>query len=298
MSEDADWQELTDEQLAEQVAGRNGSPSAMRMAKNAFEQLYGRHSRLLLAFLSSRIRRSDLEDVHQIVWRRVWEKLPDGFHGGNLRAWLYRIARNHLIDTARRIEKVPEADDDNPTQMKDYRTMAPVEYLIEREYGDALQSCLGKIDQLQADVVRAAARRKLPRNLPAHADFRCEGPEALVSREGPIDPLCETSSVMILVSLEIPDDPARLPKWLEDRLLGLDLAQLVAELSAVRDVDQPRTLEDVLGDRLPQVLAKGLAILSREQIQEFVRQPTLLLDLQTRVAVEGGSYWQARKRSE
>ncbi len=38
---------------------------------------------------------------------------------------------------------------------------------------------------------------------------------------------------MTLVMADIPDDPAALPAWLDERLVGLDLGALVAELEAV-----------------------------------------------------------------
>ena len=50
----------------------------------------------------------------------------------------------------------------------------------------------------------------------------------------------------MLVALEIPDDPALLPGWLEGHLVNTDLAALVAELEAVHG-EQPdnRSLTDV-----------------------------------------------------
>src|SRR5438105_2887060 len=79
----------SDEQLAATLAQREQSGQALRAAQDAFRDLYQRHARKLLAFLAARVHRNDLEDVHQEVWERIWKHLPEGFHGGNFRAWLY-----------------------------------------------------------------------------------------------------------------------------------------------------------------------------------------------------------------
>ena len=54
---------------------RPARPTPCRTAQQAFDALYRKHARLLLAFLSSRVPRHDLDDVHQTVWGRVWEYL-------------------------------------------------------------------------------------------------------------------------------------------------------------------------------------------------------------------------------
>lgn len=93
---------MTDRELAEAISRRDDSTEYWQQAQRHFEQLYNRHSRLLLAFLSSRVNRSDLEDIHQAVWSRVWQYLPTHFDGQNFRAWLYQIARNYVIQLGRK----------------------------------------------------------------------------------------------------------------------------------------------------------------------------------------------------
>ena len=86
---------------------------------------------------------------------------------------------------------------------------------------------------------------------------------------------------MKLVALEIPDDLALLPGWLEGHLVNTDLAALVAELEAVHD-EQPDNLSltDVLRDRRDAVLSRGLASLPAEGLKSLLRNPRLLLELQ------------------
>jgi len=95
-----------------------------------------------------------------------------------------------------------------------------------------------------------------------------------------------------LVALEIPDDPALLPGWLEGHLVNPDLAALVAELEAVHG-EQPggMSLADVLRDRRDAVLSRGLASLPAEGLKSLLRNPRLLLELQELILTEGGPCW-------
>jgi hypothetical protein len=97
---------------------------------------------------------------------------------------------------------------------------------------------------------------------------------------------------MNLVSMDIPDDPGELPTWLDRHLVGLDLAALVAELTAVHGRGQAPTLDEVLGSQRPAVLADGLAALPRPALRQLLRHPALLVELQDLVLAEGGPYWE------
>ena len=104
------------------------------------------------AFLAARVHANDVEDVHQAVWERVWQHLPDGFRGGNFKAWLYRIARNYLLDQGRRrpTETVADAE-----FLADERQPSPLERLLDEERKRALERCLGKLEGELAALVRA-----------------------------------------------------------------------------------------------------------------------------------------------
>jgi RNA polymerase sigma-70 factor (ECF subfamily) len=143
--------EPSDEALAEAVARRDQSAEARQAARAACEQLYLRHARLLLAFLSARVRRSDLEDTHQAVWELAWQHLPGGFRGGNFRAWLYRIARNRVIDQARK--KQPQLlGDEGPA----VAARGGAEGALEAaERAAVLRSCLDRLTPEMAALVRA-----------------------------------------------------------------------------------------------------------------------------------------------
>ncbi len=98
---------------------------------------------------------------------------------------------------------------------------------------------------------------------------------------------------MNLHALDIPDAPADLAPWLERQLTGLHLAELVAELSAVHGshAGQNRSLEAVLGSDLGRVLEGGLSAVPHSVLRELLRNPRGLLDLQERLLIDGGVYW-------
>ena len=97
-----------------------------------------------------------------------------------------------------------------------------------------------------------------------------------------------------LHTLDIPQEPAALGRWLEQQLLGLNLASTIAELSAVHGTPvRQQTLEDLLGPHLDSVLTDGLQSLPLPLLQGLLRDPKLLLPLQELICLEGGGYWES-----
>lgn len=109
---------------------------------------------------------------------------------------------------------------------------------------------------------------------------------------------------MNLCVFDIPEETAELAVWLETQLTGLDLGNLVAELSAIHGVptvlsggiaSQERpdegALEKSLGRELPAILRSGLQNVPHSQLRVLLRNPQLLLDLQERILSNGGDYW-------
>jgi RNA polymerase sigma-70 factor (ECF subfamily) len=141
----------SDEALAAVIAQRDRSAQAWRSAQEACAQLYQRHARQLLAFLAARVRRRDLEDLHQAVWQRVWQHLPDGFAGGSFRAWLYQIARNLVIDWGRKKQPQPLGEGDEPPGRGQKR---PGDELDEKECRLILERCLQQLSREAALLVQ------------------------------------------------------------------------------------------------------------------------------------------------
>src|SRR5262245_118366 len=93
--------------------------------------------------------------------------------------------------------------------------------------------------------------------------------------------------------MNIPDQPGALAGWLEEQLVGLELAELVADWQAVHAPSgHAATLDDVLGARRRDVLERGLAVVPPTDLRRLLRQPHLLLELQELVLEQGGTYWQ------
>ena len=127
------------------------SPHALAAAQTAFEALHGEFGRQLAAWLSARVARGDLDEMAQGIWLQVWKSLPARFSGGNFRAWLFTIARNHLVDEARRRRTrrgfgyggaAEEPDGTPPDPDGD----EPVELLLSEERGRRLRGCLEKLE--------------------------------------------------------------------------------------------------------------------------------------------------------
>lgn len=134
------------------------SPAGLAGAQSAFADLHAAFGRQIAAWLSARVGRSDLDEVHQEIWLKAWEKLPDQFGGGNFRAWLFTIARNHLVDASRRrgtrqafgyggAAEEPDASPLDPDGDE------PCEILVAEERGRRLRDCLDKLESGRRRVI-------------------------------------------------------------------------------------------------------------------------------------------------
>ncbi|MGD9855667.1 MAG: hypothetical protein AB7U20_12040 [Planctomycetaceae bacterium] len=106
---------------------------------------------------------------------------------------------------------------------------------------------------------------------------------------------------MSLIAMQMPETHAELVDWLEQHLVGLELAALVAELSAVHGSgDRPENYADatsavnLLSGRIPAVIENGLSVLDTAQVRALLRHPHCLLELQELVLTSGGAHWEKR----
>jgi hypothetical protein len=99
----------------------------------------------------------------------------------------------------------------------------------------------------------------------------------------------------------IPDTTPELATWLERQIVGLDLLMLTAYLMEAGEVAEntstSKTLEGELGNQLPIVLSDGLRGLEPDSLHRLLQSPKLLLDLQQRIFVDGGRYWDSVPRT-
>ncbi len=110
-----------------------------------FERLYRIYSHDLAAYFAARANsRSLVDDLLQTLWMKVWNHRTS-FRHGNFRSWLFRIARNELIDHWRR--KYPELMGEN------FDPASPV-CDQEDDLLDALRDCLDTVQGTFVEVVR------------------------------------------------------------------------------------------------------------------------------------------------
>src|SRR3954451_5371445 len=79
--------------------------------------MYARYASRMLAFVSSRgVAAHDLDDVAQELWVRVHNGLKARTFSGHFSGWLFQIARNLIVDRARKPAGPGEllAEDLNP----------------------------------------------------------------------------------------------------------------------------------------------------------------------------------------
>lgn len=142
-------EERSDEELARYIARRRESAQHWQHAMACFEALHGRHGVLLNAFLSTRVPASDCDDIYQIVWLKVWDKLPDHFVDGSFRGWLYTIARRTIIDHGRlerNYEEIPgDAAAGNP----------PFQKLLQEEKASLLAKCLQRLEHHEREILQS-----------------------------------------------------------------------------------------------------------------------------------------------
>jgi RNA polymerase sigma factor (sigma-70 family) len=120
----------------------------------AFEQLYKALNRRVAAF--SRVRGADdPEGVVNAVFLQVFTGLG-GFEGSEpqFKAWVFRIARNKLIDEARRRERRPEEVAPNDEAMAAIQASDDVEKeVVGRLRTDSVLSHLSALTSDQRDVL-------------------------------------------------------------------------------------------------------------------------------------------------
>ncbi|MFH1087496.1 MAG: sigma-70 family RNA polymerase sigma factor [Chloroflexota bacterium] len=106
-------------------------------SQEAFAQLYEKHFDQIYRYIYFRLRQPEAEDLAQDVFIRAYQALPTyDWRGVPFTAWLYRIARNALIDHVRRrkkqaslsLDEVRVSSGDNPELLAE-RNMEVAELL-------------------------------------------------------------------------------------------------------------------------------------------------------------------------
>lgn len=146
--------EPTDAELARRVA--HGPDPA-----GAFDALYARLGAPLLAVLRDRFP-SGAEDAAQEAWMRLFACLRRGEDREltNVRAWLFRIASNVVVDEFRKKRPLALANEADP---RDPRQGLPIELLLDAEREALVRRCIGELkDENQRAVIVAVALGQKP----------------------------------------------------------------------------------------------------------------------------------------
>lgn len=121
----------------------------------AFEQLVGRHQTLVAGTVARMLgSNSDVEDVAQQVFVRVWKSAGRYVPRAKFTTWLLKITRNLVFNELRRRKRHAtnplqlEADGEE-IQLKDEQTQGPDASLLERELQTAVEAAIAELPEMQ-----------------------------------------------------------------------------------------------------------------------------------------------------
>ena len=127
---------------------------AQRGDDRAFAALYEHHAPAVYRFLRRRLRGPDalVEDLTADVFVKAYDKL-DRFtdRGVPFSAWLYRIARNHLVDHLRLQSKEAACSLDTVIEMAERRAPSAYGQVLDRQ---VLGPALARLTDEQRQVIR------------------------------------------------------------------------------------------------------------------------------------------------
>ncbi len=126
---------------------------ASRGDVTAFGLLYDRHVEAIFRYVYYRVRDdAEAEDLTSDVFMRALKAMPRYEPRQAFLAWLYRIARNAVIDRARRGGRQVSFEDalEHPTADQ---IVEPDMELLSRSDSTALRNALGQLTPLQQEVI-------------------------------------------------------------------------------------------------------------------------------------------------
>lgn len=165
----------------------------------AFEMLYRRHSAPLYRFILRQVSdEATANDLYQGSWEKIIKARKRYRPTAPFSAWMYRIARNHLIDHFRSYKPVGELPDD----MEDATTCAPTETIYAEERSRSLRAAIGQLPPEQRDAILLKLEGGLSLKEiaaatgvnPETAKSRLRYAVARLKNRLPVDPAQDTSS--------------------------------------------------------------------------------------------------------
>ncbi|MEY2561923.1 MAG: hypothetical protein QOH88_116 [Verrucomicrobiota bacterium] len=122
---------------------------------DAFEQLVERHQRLVLGTVARMLgNNSEVEDIAQQVFVRVWKSANRYVPTAKFTTWLLKITRNLVFNEVRRRTRhvrVPLQlePDEEERPLKDEHAIAPDASLLEQELQGAIEDAIAQLPETQ-----------------------------------------------------------------------------------------------------------------------------------------------------
>jgi RNA polymerase sigma-70 factor (ECF subfamily) len=127
--------------------------------EGAFEELVERHQRLVVGTVARMLgNNSDVEDIAQQVFVRVWKSAKRYVPRAKFTTWLLKITRNLVFNELRRRSRhaqlplqVESEGEERP--IRDERARAPDASLLEQELQRAIEAAIGQLPETQRMAV-------------------------------------------------------------------------------------------------------------------------------------------------
>jgi len=125
----------------------------------AFEELVERHQRLVLGTVARMLgNTSDVEDIAQQVFVRVWKSAKRYEPRAKFTTWLLTITRNLVFNELRRRSRHPAVPlqsetDEEERPLKDENAVSPDATLLEHELQEAVDAAIGQLPETQRMAV-------------------------------------------------------------------------------------------------------------------------------------------------
>lgn len=124
----------------------------------AFDDLVGRHSGALFAYIRGMVgSHEEAEDLYQETWTRVIRH-GASFKGGTVRGWIWRIAKNAVIDCSRRRKpdvSLDQAVGEEGALLGDFLDAGemPIPDRVDAaDLGQRIAACVAKLPEQQREV--------------------------------------------------------------------------------------------------------------------------------------------------
>jgi RNA polymerase sigma-70 factor (ECF subfamily) len=125
----------------------------------AFEELVERHQRLVAGTVARMLgSNSDVEDIAQQVFVRVWKSAKRYVPRAKFTTWLLKITRNLVFNELRRRSRHPQMpfqveSEDEERPIRDEHATAPDASLLEQELQRAIETAIAQLPETQRMAV-------------------------------------------------------------------------------------------------------------------------------------------------